>query len=200
MKLHGEGLLSIATKTYWLFCSGICVGSILLDNIGYILTSANLLQHVPPLGASLGPTGGYLVVVTQVGHQHSILVHDGIVGPNLGNVSTICCVTNCKVVGSLDSISSGSRVAHILDEGLGSGNLVCIAIVKDTESPDILGFRLVEGINLDEYCQRYKSDIFMDFPKLIEFVNEGYMEISSKRIFINQKYFYVMNHLLEQLI
>ena len=64
----------------------------------------------------------------------------------------------------------------------------------------IMGFRLIEGINLDEYFQRYQSDILQDFPKLIDFINEGYMEISSKRIFINKKYFYVMNYLLEQLI
>lgn len=79
-------------------------------------------------------------------------------------------------------------------------NIEELSIEDEKKYHIILGFRLVEGINLDEYCQRYKSDIFMDFPKLIEFVNEGYMEISSKRIFINQKYFYVMNHLLKQLI
>lgn len=64
----------------------------------------------------------------------------------------------------------------------------------------ILGFRLIEGIDVNDYYERFNNNIFDDFPKLYDFIEHGYMAFIDNKIFINEEYFYVMNHLLEQLI
>ena len=75
-----------------------------------------------------------------------------------------------------------------------------LTILDEKKYHLIMGFRLVEGIDVIKYNDRFNGDIFEDFPKLNEFINNGYMEYNKSNIFIIEKYFYVMNHLLEQLI
>ncbi len=64
----------------------------------------------------------------------------------------------------------------------------------------MLGFRLLEGIDIKYYKKIYQTEIFEDFPKLIEFINSGYMYLENDRIKIISKYLYTMNHLLVELI
>ena len=64
----------------------------------------------------------------------------------------------------------------------------------------ILGMRLVKGIDIVKYQERFNSNVFDDFPKIVEFINQGYIGYQDNKIFIESSYFYIMNHLLEQII
>lgn len=64
----------------------------------------------------------------------------------------------------------------------------------------ILGLRLIKGIDVESYLRRFKTNIFEDFPKLVEFIEQGFLGYLDNRIFIYENYFYIMNHLLEQII
>lgn len=64
----------------------------------------------------------------------------------------------------------------------------------------ILGFRLINGINLNEYYEKFKSNILEDFPNITTLLNDGYFEITNNHIRIKKEYIYVMDHFLEQII
>lgn len=64
----------------------------------------------------------------------------------------------------------------------------------------ILGFRLINGINLKGYQERFKSKLVEDFPIISTFINDGYFEIVDNHIRIKKEYIYVMDHFLEQII
>ena len=71
----------------------------------------------------------------------------------------------------------------------------------DTKKHHIIqGFRKVEGISLNDYFNRFNTDIFNDFPKLVDFIKSGYFEVVDAFIRIKKEYLYVMDHFIEQLM
>ena len=71
----------------------------------------------------------------------------------------------------------------------------------DTKKHHIIqGFRKVEGINIQEYFERYQANIFNDFPLLNDYLSKDYFELVDGFIRIKKEYFYVMDHFVEKLI
>ena len=75
-----------------------------------------------------------------------------------------------------------------------------VELIDEKKYQIILGLRLVKGINVLDYLKRFKSNIFDDFPNIVNLINQGYLSFSNDYIFIKQEYFYIMNYLLEQII
>lgn len=75
-----------------------------------------------------------------------------------------------------------------------------LELIDEKKYHIILGLRLVKGIDVLKYQERFSSNIFDDFPKIMEFINQGYIGYQDNKIFIDSNYFYIMNHLLEQII
>ena len=63
----------------------------------------------------------------------------------------------------------------------------------------ILGFRKMSGINLDKYKTKYNKDL-LDNPNIDKLLKENKLVIKNGNIFINEKYIYLQNDLLIQLI
>lgn len=72
---------------------------------------------------------------------------------------------------------------------------------KETKTYElIMGLRLVKGLDLTQYFWKFKSDINVDFPNLEKMLNQHFVQIEDHHLFINPKYFYVMNTILSELI
>jgi len=64
----------------------------------------------------------------------------------------------------------------------------------------IVGLRLIKGINVDEYFNKYQTSIFDDFITIKDLIDKGYLEYFNQQLFISPKYLYVMNSILEEII
>ena len=72
--------------------------------------------------------------------------------------------------------------------------------IEDKEKYElILGFRKMFGINLDKYKTKYNKDL-LDNPNIDKLLKENKLVIKDGNIFINEKYIYLQNDLLIQLI
>ena len=72
---------------------------------------------------------------------------------------------------------------------------------KETKTYElIMGLRLVKGLDLTQYFLKFKSDISVDFPNLEKMLHQHFVQIEDHHLFINPKYFYVMNTILSELI
>ena len=113
-------------------CGSVCVVHKGLDGSLDILTGADALQHVPPLGTCGCPARSDLVVVAQISHELAVLAHDLVVGVDIAHAGA-----DREVGGSqhtvLDLIGVGSDE---VDEGPGCFDLGLVAVIKDAEAPD----------------------------------------------------------------
>lgn len=75
-----------------------------------------------------------------------------------------------------------------------------ISIIDQKKYEIILGFRLTNGINLKQYEDKYQSSIFTDFPKINELIEKELLINNNGQLFINPKYFNIMNSILVQII
>ena len=66
-------------------CGSVCVVHKGLDGSLDILTGADALQHVPPLGTCGCPARSDLVVVAQISHELAVLAHDLVVGVDIAH-------------------------------------------------------------------------------------------------------------------
>ena len=114
------------------------VGAALLVGGGGIVhahAAEDLLQHVPPGSALLGPAGSHVVVVAQVLHEAGKLRHAGLIlgaGVHIAEGGT-----DGEETGQTDALGALlGVVAQELDEFLGSGGLGVVAVVKQAEAPD----------------------------------------------------------------
>lgn len=82
------------------------------------------------------PAGGDLVVVAEIGHELGVLVHDGVVRPDTGEVDALGGVAYGKVFGGLDRIDRAFAVGKVLDKGLRSVDLGGVAVIEHAEAPD----------------------------------------------------------------
>ena len=131
-------------------CAGRCVGGVaeLGNGGGHVSALANLLQHIPPSGTSLGPAGSDLIVVAQVRHELLVLVHDLVVLVQVGQR-----VLDGEVSRGLDGLCGLVRVGHEVDEGLGGSDLVLVAVVKHAKAPDAAAQCGVAGLSRERHEQ-----------------------------------------------
>ena len=111
-----------------------CIGVVAerLDGSGHILTGANTLEHVPPLGTGGCPARGDLVVIAQVVHELAILAHDLVVGVDVAHACT-----DREVSGSQNACTHLIGVGRDeVDKGLGCFDLGVIAVIEDAKAPD----------------------------------------------------------------
>jgi oxygen-independent coproporphyrinogen-3 oxidase len=75
-----------------------------------------------------------------------------------------------------------------------------ILSIEDKENYElILGFRKLSGIDLDNYKNKYHKDL-LENPNIIKLLNDKKLVINNNHIFINEKYIYLQNSLLLELI
>lgn len=60
----------------------------------------------------------------------------------------------------------------------------------------ILGLRMLKGIDLDCFENKYHQPITTFYPKIIDLLKEKYLEINDHFLAINQKYLYLQNQIL----
>ncbi|MBP3635013.1 MAG: radical SAM family heme chaperone HemW [Bacilli bacterium] len=59
----------------------------------------------------------------------------------------------------------------------------------------ILGFRLTKGINKDDFYKKYGILIY-DIDNINKLISQGYLIDDTQNIYVNEKYFYVLNDIL----
>ena len=64
----------------------------------------------------------------------------------------------------------------------------------------ILGLRLLKGINVKKFYDKYHIDIEIKYPKIKELINNNELIIKNGYLFINPPKIYIMNEILVQLI
>ena len=67
------------------------------------------------------------------------------------------------------------------------------------ENDLILGLRLIDGINIDNFNQKY-SDNILDRLIIKELITEKYLEINNGNIRVKEEYLYLQNNILEKII
>ena len=63
----------------------------------------------------------------------------------------------------------------------------------------ILGLRLISGISIVDFKDKYNVDLFETFPNAKKLINDGLLEFSDNRIFISSNYVYLANFVLRKL-
>ncbi len=63
----------------------------------------------------------------------------------------------------------------------------------------ILGFRLINGINKIEFCNKYHQEL-IDMYNIRELIDKGYLIDNGNLVKINEKYLYTENRILENFI
>ncbi len=64
----------------------------------------------------------------------------------------------------------------------------------------MLGFRKLEGVDIEEFDSRYGTSIFKAFPELKNLVSEGFLETESGRIKVTKKGLFFNNDMLVRLL
>lgn len=67
------------------------------------------------------------------------------------------------------------------------------------ENDLILGLRLIDGLSISKFNNKYEDDILGKFI-IKELVNDGYLEVYEDKLKCNYKYIYVLNNILEKII
>ena len=80
-----------------------------------------------------------------------------------------------------------------------SGNYVMdsheLSKLESMQNFVILGLRMIEGISLSEFKEKYNQDL-EDVFEIREMLEDGRLEINNNRLFINDKYTYLANEIL----
>lgn len=67
------------------------------------------------------------------------------------------------------------------------------------ENTIILGLRLIDGIDIDEYNKRYNSDI-LNKSIIKKYIDLGYLEVVNNHLRCKDEYLYIENKILEDII
>ena len=67
------------------------------------------------------------------------------------------------------------------------------------ENDLILGLRLIDGIDIDNYNNKY-NDNLLDKDIINKLLNDGYIEVINNRLRCKDKYLYLENYFLEDII
>lgn len=72
-------------------------------------------------------------------------------------------------------------------------------IQTNKENDLILGLRLVEGININNYNKKYNTSL-LDKNIIKELINDKYLEVSNNYLRCNPQYLYLENYMLKKII
>ena len=67
------------------------------------------------------------------------------------------------------------------------------------ENDLILGLRLIDGIDINNYNNKYKDNL-LDKDIISKLINDGYLEVINNRLRCKDKYLYLENYFLEDII
>ena len=67
------------------------------------------------------------------------------------------------------------------------------------ENDLILGLRLIDGLDIDNYNQKYNSNL-IEKEIINKLIKDGYLEIVNNKLRCKDKYLYLENYFLEQII
>ena len=72
--------------------------------------------------------------------------------------------------------------------------------IKTSKENDLmLGFRLIEGIDIDVFNKKYNDDL-LNRDIIKELINDKYLEVVNNHLRCNSKYLYLENYFLEKII
>ena len=74
-----------------------------------------------------------------------------------------------------------------------------VLLNEKIENEFILGFRKINGINLNEFLKKYNFNL-LDIDEVKKLLNEKKLIKSNNQIFINPKYIYIQNEILIDLL
>lgn len=90
-----------------------------------------------------------------------------------------------------------SMTKYLLDNYQAEDIYEDIQINKENDL--ILGFRLIEGIDISKFNHKYHDDLLN--KKIIkELLNDKYLEVSNNHLKCNYKYIYLLNSILEKIL
>ena len=72
-------------------------------------------------------------------------------------------------------------------------------INRQKENDIILGLRLIDGINIDNFNLKY-NDNLLDREIIKELINDGYLEVINNNLRCREEYLYIENYFLEKII
>ena len=64
----------------------------------------------------------------------------------------------------------------------------------------MLGLRMIKGISLDSFYQKYKISIFDAFPKIEKLIKQGFLEILEEKLKITDNNLYISNAILTEIM
>ena len=64
----------------------------------------------------------------------------------------------------------------------------------------MLGMRLSEGLDTEEYRERFGRELWTEHPTVKKYISEGFMSSDGERVFFTEKGFLVSNIILAELI
>ena len=64
----------------------------------------------------------------------------------------------------------------------------------------MLGLRMIKGISLDSFYQKYKISIFDAFPKIEKLIKQGFLEILDEKLKITDNNLYISNAILTEIM
>ncbi len=99
---------------------------------------------------------------------------------------------NCRNLNSYFSSIDTSNYVYDYFENLSNQELM--------EEEIILGLRLMEGINLDIFKDKYHVNLIEAFPKCTSLIERGLLEIIDNNIRIPEKHAYIANYILGKII
>ena len=95
-------------------------------------------------------------------------------------------------------ISNTKNMSKYLD-GKYQDNCQYEDIQTRKENDLILGLRLIDGIDIDSYNNKY-NDNLLDKDIINRLINDGYLEVVNNRLRCKDKYLYLENYFLEDII
>ena len=107
------------------------------------------------------------------------------------------------LINRFKNVSSLKLYYALIDQNkipIDKDSIEIIDISENKKYEIIMGLRLIEGINILDYHQKYNSFIFDDFKNIPKLIEEQYLILDNNQLFINPDYLYLMNTILIKII
>ena len=88
---------------------------------------------------------------------------------------------------------------HKYLDGIYLDNSVYEDINTRRENDLILGLRLIDGISIDNFNDKY-NDNLLNIDIIKELINDGYLEVINNHLRCKEEYLYIENSFLEKII
>ena len=64
----------------------------------------------------------------------------------------------------------------------------------------MLKMRLSDGINVNEYKQKFGCEFIVDYPRILDYIENGYVKVENEEYSFTPKGFFVSNYILTQIL